>query len=331
LWAAAHELTLGSLAPMAPREASWGDGVLGKPEQLGHVLARRHGCLVLRNRLDVEPGHHGVSGGALCGGRLADLRDDLGKGARALKPLGPAVQRLAQRLPIGCTAWERLAVLAGGGAALIARRRGFEWAIGAQKLAFDAAKVGEKVHHDVGDLVDHRVTDAVANVAPIVFPWHLVVQAGELPGATARVAVVQIATPLGVIVVWLHRGGHFEHDEAGRVRAASTSSAIVRCTQGAGAADVQGGTDEPAETAVDSALRGARKRMGDACIVREPSTWRFGTQGGAGLAMVLVATRSMGDQGVESTGRALLGGGKAIAWVGSSQFLLKEGCESGLL
>jgi hypothetical protein len=93
-------------------------------------------------------------------------------------------------LPIGFTEFERLAVLAGVGAAFVARLRGFKLAIGAQELAFDETKVVEEVYRHGHDRVDHRVSDAVTKVAKIVFARHVVVQAGELPVATSLMAVV---------------------------------------------------------------------------------------------------------------------------------------------
>src|SRR2546425_4685616 len=95
-------------------------------------------------------------------------------------------------------------------------------------------------------------------------------EAGELPVAPSLTAIVQIATELGVIDVLIHFGGHFDHDEAGRVVAASASGAIVGCTQGAGEAEVQGGADEPTDAAVDIALGGELNGMGRKFIVRQP-------------------------------------------------------------
>jgi len=93
--------------------------------------------------------------------------------------------------------------------------------------------MGEEVHRHVGDLVDHRVTDAGAEVAQIIFARHVLMQAGELPVAPSLVAVMQVATELSVIDVLIHFGGHFEDDEASRVVATAASDAIVRGTQGA--------------------------------------------------------------------------------------------------
>ncbi len=135
-----------------------------------------------------------------------------------MKPFGATVQLLAKRLTIGFTECERLAVLAGVGAALVARIGGFELAIGAQDVAFDETKVVEKVHRHGHDLIDHRITDAVTKVTEIVLTGHPVMQAGELPVAPSLVAVVQIATELGVIDVLIHFGRHFEHNEASAAR-----------------------------------------------------------------------------------------------------------------
>jgi hypothetical protein len=94
--------------------------------------------------------------------------------------------------------------------------------------------MGEEVHRHSGNLVDHRVTDAGAEVAQIVFARHVLMQAGELPIASSLGAVMQIATKLSVIDVLIHFGGHFEYDEACRVVAGTTSGAIVGGTKGAG-------------------------------------------------------------------------------------------------
>src|SRR5262249_48598293 len=105
------------------------------------------------------------------------------------------------------------------------------------------------------------------------------------------VAVVQIATQLGVIVVLIHFGDHFEHDEAGRVVAASASGAIIGRTQGAGEAEVDGGADEPTEAAVDFALRGELNGMRGKLIVREPPAGYFGKRCGEDVAVVLIEKR----------------------------------------
>src|SRR5712691_3025820 len=132
-------------------------------------------------------------------------------------------------------------------------------------------------------------------------------EAGELPVAPSLTAIVQIATELGVIDVLIHFDGHFEYDEAGRVEATSTSGAIAGRTQGAGEAEVQGGADEPTETAVDIALRGERNGMGREFIMRQPPAWVFEKRGGEGVTVVLIEGLSMGDKGVEIKGRELVG------------------------
>lgn len=119
---------------------------------------------------------------------------------------------------------------------------------------------------------------------------------------------MQIATELGVIEVLIHFGGYLEHEEAGRVVAASASGAIAGSPQGAGEAEVQGGADEPTEATVDIALRGELNGMGREFIARNPAAGVFGKRGGEGLAVVLIEGLSMGDKGVEIKGRELLVG-----------------------
>src|SRR5262249_15974124 len=178
------------------------------------------------------------------------------------EPRGPVLPRRAEGLTIGCTAHERLAVFAGVGAALRACRRRCERAIGAPARTFDHAKGGEEVHRPGGALVDHRLTQAAAKGAERARAWSLVMQAGAVPVATALVAVVPSATPWGVIVVLIHFGGHCEEAEAGRGVTVPPSGTRVGRTQGAGEAEVQGGTDEPAAAAVDIALRRQRHGAG---------------------------------------------------------------------
>lgn len=132
-------------------------------------------------------------------------------------------------------------------------------------------------------------------------------EAGELPVATSLIAVVQIATELGVIDILIHFGGHFEHDEAGRVVTIAPSGTIIGCTQSSGEAEVQGSPDEPTETPVDIALRGDLKGMGREFIARNPAARGFGERGDEGLAIVLIEDLGMGDKGVEIKGRELLG------------------------
>src|SRR5262249_37747730 len=127
--------------------------------------------------------------------------------------------------------------------------------------------MAEKGHSDGGDLSDHRVPNAVAKVTQIVLARNGAMETGQLPVAPALVAVVQIATELGVIDVLIDFGGHFEHDEAGRVVARATAAAVGGGTQGTGEAEVQGDADEPTEATVDIALRRQRNGMGRKCIV----------------------------------------------------------------
>src|SRR5687767_4484909 len=166
--------------------------------------------------------------------------------------------------------------------------------------------MGEEVHRHSGDLVDDCVANTVTEVAQIVFARHVVMQAGELPVATSFVAVMQIATKLSVINVLIYFGDHFEQDEAGWVVAAPTAGAVVRGTKGSGEAEVQGGADEPAESAIDIALRGELNSPGDEFIVREPSAGGFGKRLGEGLSVVLIEDLGLGDQGIEIKGRELL-------------------------
>ena len=168
--------------------------------------------------------------------------------------------------------------------------------------------MGEEIDRHGHDLVDDLVTDAVAEFAPIVLARHPVVQAGELPIATALVAVMQIATELGVIDVLIHFGGHFEQDEAGGVVAGSASSAVIGCTQGSSKAEVHGGANEPTQAAVDIALRRQRNGMRSKLIVRQPPARRLGKWGREGLSVMLIEALSMRDKDVEIEGRELLGG-----------------------
>ena len=132
-------------------------------------------------------------------------------------------------------------------------------------------------------------------------------ETGQLPGAPSLVAVVHIATELGVIDVLIDFGGHFEHDEAGRVVARATSAAVGGGTQGTGEAEVQGDADEPTEATVDIALRRQRNGMGGEFVVREPTARGFGEWCGEGEAVVLIERMGMGDKGIEIKGRALVG------------------------
>ena len=172
----------------------------------------------------------------------------------------------------------------------------------------DEAKAVQKVHCDGHDLVDDLITNTIAEVAQIILARNGVMEAGELPVGTDLVAIVQIATALGVINILIHFGGHFEHDETGRVVAASASGAIRRRTQGAGEVAVQGRADEPTEATVDIALRGQRNGMGRACIASNPAAGGFGKRGGEDVAVLLIEGLGMGDKSVEIKGRELVAG-----------------------
>jgi hypothetical protein len=132
-------------------------------------------------------------------------------------------------------------------------------------------------------------------------------ETGQLPRAPALGAVVQIATELGVIAVWIDFGGYCEHDEAGRVVARATSAAVGGGTQGTGAAEVRGDADEPTAATVAIALRRKRNGMGGEFVVREPMARGFGAWGGEGEAVVLIESMRMGDKGIELKGRELVG------------------------
>ena len=266
------------------------------------------GGFVLRNGLDLEQGDLRVCGATFFSRRLPHLFHDLRTRAGQLEPLGATWSLLAKRLPLGFTERACLAVLAGVGTALVARLGGFELAIAAQDLAFAETEVVEEVHCHGRALVDHGVTNAVAQVAKIVFARNGVMEPGELPVAPSLVAVVQVATELGVIDVLSHLGGHCEHDEAGRVVARSASGAVVGCPPGASEAEVDGGADEPPEAAVNIALRGALTGLRGTLLVREPSARCLGKRRGEGVAVVLVEKLSIGDKGVEIQGCELLRG-----------------------
>jgi hypothetical protein len=215
------------MTQMAPFDAQRGHLIWGEPKQLRDVLLLSCRHLGFWNRLDLQQGDHGVFGAALFGACLANFFHDLWKRAGQLELLGPALQLLAKGLAIGITEGERLAALAGVGAAFVTRIGGFELAIGAQEVTLDETKVREQVDHRGDDLVNDVVIDAVAKVTQIIFAWHVLMQAGELAVASALVALVQIATKLGVIDVLIHFGSHFEYDEAGRVVAGRASGPVV--------------------------------------------------------------------------------------------------------
>jgi hypothetical protein len=209
-------------------------------------------------------------------------------------------------LPIGFSQGECLAVLAGVGTALVARIGRFELTIGAQQLPFDQAKAGQEVDHHRRDVVDDVISNAVAEVTQIALARYLVVEAGELPVATSFLRLMKVLTKLGIIDVLIHFGRYFQHDQTGRVVAASTSGAVIGRTQGACEAEIQGGADKPTEVAIDMALRRQFNGMGGELIVRQPTARGFGKWGGEGLSVVLIEDLGLGDQGIEIKGRELL-------------------------
>ena len=328
--AAPDELPVCARPQMAPWDASRGHLSLGEPEQLGHGRALGGRGFVLRNAFALKERDRRGFGRALGGCRLSHLVHHRRKRTSQLEPFAPVVPLRAKGVPVGFTECERLAVLAGIGAALVTCLRGCALPIGAQTLAWDETKVVEAIDRHGGDRVDHCVTAAVAEGTPSIFARHRGMQAGKLPGAMALVAVVQIATQWGVIVIGLHLGGHFEDDEASRIVAASASGALRGCTQSTGEAQVHRGADEPTETAGDIALRGARNGMGDACVGREPPARRFGKRRRTGVAVVRVEALRMGDQGVEIKGRELLGGKRYNVSAHSRTSLLQEGFQEVL-
>ena len=181
-------------------------------------------------------------------------------------------------------------------------------AIGSEQLAFDQAKRAQQLHHDGQGLVDHRVTDAVAAVTEIILAGDDVVEPGQVPGATALVGLLEIVTEAGIVDVLIHVGGHFEHDEAGRVVAGAASGPIMRRAERAGEAKVNRGADEPTQATFDIACGRQRERMRRELIVREPPAGGLGERGRKGLAVVLVESGSMAHKGVKVQGRELLAG-----------------------
>jgi hypothetical protein len=85
------------------------------------------------------------------------------------------------------------------------------------------------------------------------------------------------------------------------------SAAIIGSTQRTGETEVYRGADEPAEAAIDMALRSKLNGLRAKVIVREPAAWRFGEQRGEGLSVALIEKRRMGNKGVEIKGREWLG------------------------
>jgi len=72
--------------------------------------------------------------------------------------------------------------------------------------------------------------------------------------------------------------------------------------------EVYGGADQPAEAAVDIALRSELNSLRAKLIVREPAAWRFGERRGEGLSIMLIEKLGMGDKGIEIKSREWLGG-----------------------
>ena len=101
---------------------------------------------------------------------------DVGERAGQLEPLGTALELAPQRLPSGLVDPECVAALTGVCTALIARIGGFKLAIGGQQLPFDQAKGVQELHHDSHGLVDHVVTDAVAEVTEVPLAWDTVME-----------------------------------------------------------------------------------------------------------------------------------------------------------
>jgi hypothetical protein len=118
--------------------------------------------------------------------------------------------------------------------------------------------------------------------------------------------LVEIATAVSVIHILIHFGGHFEHDQAGRVVAGGASGAIIGCTEGTGEAEIQCCTNEPTEAAVDLTLSGERKGMRGEVRVRQPTARGFGKWRGEGVSVVLIADLGLSDKGVEIKSRESL-------------------------
>jgi hypothetical protein len=103
--------------------------------------------------------------------------------------------------------------------------------------------------------VDHVVPDAGTEVTKGILARDMSVQASQLSVAASFVCLEQIAAEVRIVDVMIHFGCHFQNHEAGGVVAAIASGAIMGGREGAGETEVQGGTDEPTEAAVDIALR----------------------------------------------------------------------------
>ena len=189
---------------------------------------------------------------------------------------------------------------------MIARIGGLELAIGREHVASDEAKRVQQLHHNGQGLVDYLVPDAGAEVTEVILAGDMGVQAGQLPVATPFVRLEQIATKAGVIDILIQFGSHFQDDEAGWVVAAVASDAIVRRTDRAGEAEVNGGPNEPTEAALNVAFVRQPKGTRSERIVREPAAGRLRERSREDLAIALVEGISMGDKRVEVKGRELL-------------------------
>lgn len=239
---------------------------------------------------------------------MAHVVHDVGERTGELEPLGTAWPLATQRLLAGLVDAERAAALTGIRTARIARLGGFELAIGGEQCACDQANSAEQLHHRGHGLVDGRGTDAGAEVAQGTLARDRRIETGQLPVATPLLRLGQIVTEAGLIDVLIHFGGHFQHDQAGRVVAVPASGAIVGRTDRAGEAHVNRGPNEPTEAAFDVPL--TRQRNGTRCkrLVRAPTARGLGEKRGEGLAHVLVAGVSVGDKRLKITGRELLMG-----------------------
>lgn len=163
-------------------------------------------------------------------------------------------------------------------------------------------------------------TDAVAKVAQVVLAGDMGLETGEVAVTTPLVRLLEVTAEVGIVDVLIDFGSHFQDDQAGRIVAGAASGAIVRRTDRAGEAQVNGGADKPTEAAVDVALR--RQQDGTRCerIVREPAGRGLGERHRKGVTVMLVESLSVGHKGVKVKGRELLVGKRenAPAHSGSS-------------
>ncbi len=218
------------------------------------------------------------------------------------------MQLFAQLLLASRVHRKLMAALTSVGATFIARIGGFELAIGREQLTFDEAKRAQQLHHDGQGLMDHLVTDAVAEVTEVILAGDMVVQAGQRPVVAPLVRLVQIAAEAGIVDVLIHAGGHLQHHQAGRIVAGATSDAIVRRTDRAGEAEVNGGANEPTEAALDVALARQHNGTRGERIVREPPAGHLGESRREGLAVVLVEGFGLGHKRLKVKGRELFVG-----------------------